>query len=89
MPTVKVGRSRQVVIPKEIWDKLRLEPGDYFEVRVAKTGILFIPKKLVDRDPWYWSEEGQRHINEALEDIEAGRIKEFSNVDDLIQDLES
>lgn len=89
MPTVKAGKSRQVVIPKGIWDDLQLQSGDYFEVKVAKGTITFIPKKLVERDPWYWSKEVQKSINEALDDIKAGRVKEFSNVDDLIKDLES
>lgn len=89
MPVVKVGKSRQVVIPKEIWDELQLRAGDYFEVIVKKGTIAFVPKKLVDRDEWYWSAEGQADIAEALEDIEVGRIKEFTSVDALIEELEA
>lgn len=30
--TVKLGVSRQVVIPKQLHDRLGLKPGDYLEV---------------------------------------------------------
>ncbi|OGF54021.1 MAG: hypothetical protein A2Z21_01085 [Candidatus Fraserbacteria bacterium RBG_16_55_9] len=74
MPVVKVMERRQVVIPKEIFDQLKLEIGDYLEAKVESGKIVYIPKQLVDRDPWYWSEEGQRRIGEALKDIEEGRV---------------
>lgn len=88
MPVVKVGRSRQVVIPKEIWDQLDLEAGDYFEVEVEEGRIVFIPKKLLSKEElWYWSKEGQAEINQALQEIKQGKAKEFDNVEDLIDDL--
>ncbi len=90
MPVVKAGRSRQVVIPKEIWDQLRLEPGDYFKVELEDDRIVFVPKKLVSRDElWYWSKEGQTEIRRALKDINEGKAKEFEGVDDLINELNS
>ena len=88
MPVVKVGRSRQVVIPKEIWDRLGLEAGDYFEVELEEGRIVFVPKKLVSKEElWYWSKEGQAEINQALREIKEGQAKEFDNVNDLIDDL--
>jgi AbrB family looped-hinge helix DNA binding protein len=44
---VKTGRSRQVVIPKQIWDKLNLQPGDYIQFQKQMGYIRLIPKKLV------------------------------------------
>jgi len=90
MPVVKVGQSRQVVIPKEIWDRLGLEAGDYFEVEIEEERIVFVPKKLVSKEElWYWSKEGQAEINQALREIKEGDAKEFDNVEDLIDDLNS
>jgi AbrB family looped-hinge helix DNA binding protein len=90
MPVVKVGRSRQVVIPKEIWDRLGLEPGDYFEVELEEGRIVFVPKKLMGREElWYWSKGGQAEMDRALREIEEGQAKEFDNVDDLIDDLKA
>jgi len=34
MPTVKLGASRQIVIPKHIHDALGLEAGDFLEVEI-------------------------------------------------------
>ncbi len=49
MPTVKLGPSRQVVIPKSIHDELDLAPGDYFDVAVANGKIILTPKALIDK----------------------------------------
>lgn len=89
MSVVKVMKRRQVVIPKELFDKLDLEVGDYLEVRLDGDNLVYVPKKLVDRDEWYASAEGQKIIAAALEDIKEGRSKEFEHVDDLIEELDS
>lgn len=60
---VKVGTSRQVVIPKPIHDQLRLAPGDFLEVELHAGKVVFTPKTLVDRG-----------IEEGLEDIRKGRV---------------
>ena len=63
MPVVKVMKGRQVVIPKELFEELDLEEGDYLEARIKKGQLVYAPQKLIDRD-----------IAEALKDIEAGRV---------------
>ncbi len=88
MPVVKVMGRRQVVIPKEIFEQLGLEIGDYLEAKVEDGKLVYIPKQLVDRDPWYWSPEGQKRIQEALEDIEAGRtLGPFGTAEEAIDAL--
>ena len=52
MPTVKLGASRQIVIPKKLYDVLGLTTGDYLEVELYKGNCLLItPKELVDKHP--------------------------------------
>lgn len=51
MPAVKIGASRQVVIPKRIYDQLGLAPGDYLEVELHDGRLTFTPKTLVDKPP--------------------------------------
>lgn len=63
MPTVKLGRSRQVVIPKKIHDALELKPGDLLDVALKGNKVVFTPKALVDK-----------RLAEALADIRAGRV---------------
>jgi AbrB family looped-hinge helix DNA binding protein len=66
-PTVKIGTSRQVVIPKKIHDRLGLAPGDYLQVELEGTRVVFTPKTLLDKDI------GAR-LAEALEDVRHGRV---------------
>lgn len=49
MDTVKLGVSRQVVIPKKIHDQLGLTAGDFLEVRLDGDRIILTPKALVDK----------------------------------------
>lgn len=68
-PAVKVGVSRQIVIPKRLYEVLGLAPGDYLEVERYKTNQLLItPKELVDKHPAI-----TRHLEEAEEDVRKGR----------------
>lgn len=50
MSVVKLGTSRQVVIPKKLHDELELAPGDYLDVTLEHGRLVFTPKRLVDRD---------------------------------------
>jgi hypothetical protein len=48
-----------------------------------------IPKKLVDKSQaYFWTKRWQKGEKEAAEDIEAGRVKTFASVDELIKDLD-
>jgi AbrB family looped-hinge helix DNA binding protein len=49
MPVVKVRPRRQVTIPKEIFNKLHLEEGDFIEAKAEDQKIVLIPKKLVTK----------------------------------------
>lgn len=67
MAAVKLGVSRQVVIPKKIFDELGLAPGDYLEVDVQKGKVVMTPKVLVEK-------EVERRLAEGLEDIKKGHV---------------
>ncbi|MBI4382293.1 MAG: AbrB/MazE/SpoVT family DNA-binding domain-containing protein [candidate division NC10 bacterium] len=66
MPAVKIGVSRQVVIPKNVHDQLGLAPGDYLEVEVRAGKVVLTPKTLVDK-------RIEKRLAEALEDFRKGR----------------
>ena len=77
MPTVKIGASRQVVIPKKIHDQLGLAPGDYLEVEIQQGKVVFTPKTLIDK-----------HLEEGLKDYENGRfIGPFDTAESAVQAL--
>lgn len=77
MPAVKIGVSRQVVIPKKIHDKLGLAPGDYLEVELRGNRVILTPKMLIEKG-----------LAEGLEDIKEGRVHgPFRSVKEMLRSL--
>ena len=84
MPTIKVGKRRQFVLPVEICNEVKISEGDYLYVSVREGEIVMKPKELIDRDiTAYWkerieneegvlefSEEGKKRLEVALRDEE-------------------
>lgn len=90
MPIVKSGEGRQVTIPKEVWNSLKLQSRELFEIVEENGCIVLVPKKDLDEDQRaFWSEECQKGITKGLKEIEEGKSKRFDNVEDLIKDLSS
>jgi len=85
----RVTRNGQITLPAIVRRTLRVEEGDYIEVRVAGESIILTPKKLVDASQaYFWAPEWQEGEREASADIAAGRTYEAADVDDLIAQLE-
>jgi len=51
MPIVKVGPKHQVTIPKEVFDKLHLKPGDFLEVNAQGGKVVMIPRQFTAKAP--------------------------------------
>ncbi len=49
MTAVKIGASRQIIIPKKAFEALGLAGGDYLDVIVKDGSLLMSPKTLVDK----------------------------------------
>lgn len=74
---VKLGASRQVVIPKRIHDRLGLRAGDYLEVELRDDAVVMTPKALVEK-----------RLAEALEDVRRGRVwGPFRTAKDMVRSL--
>ncbi|MBE0478872.1 AbrB/MazE/SpoVT family DNA-binding domain-containing protein [Candidatus Aerophobetes bacterium] len=54
------------------------------EVRVASHVGLIDPHQA-----WWWSEEWQKREREAEKDMQEGKLKTFSTIEDLVKDLQS
>ena len=77
MPVVKIGVSRQVVIPKKLHQKLGLVSGDYLEVEIKGRQIVLTPKTLIEKD-----------VAKSLEDFKNKRtIGPFKTAKDAIRAL--
>jgi AbrB family looped-hinge helix DNA binding protein len=90
MPLTKIGPKHQVTIPREVFNKLRLEVGDYLDVEATEEGILMVPKKLVPKDEaWFHTKKWQEKEGEADAAIAQGQLSEpFATVDALMEHLE-
>jgi antitoxin PrlF len=85
---IKVTRNGQVTLPANVRRRLRVQEGDYMEVRVTEDSIILTPKILIDKSQeYFWTPEWQAAEREASADIAKGRVQEFDNVDDLIASL--
>lgn len=81
MPIVKIGVSRQVVIPKKIHDELGLAPGDYLEVERRGDKVVLTPKTLVDK-------RIEQRLAESFEDYRKGRVYgPFSSAEEAVRAL--
>jgi len=89
MPAVKIGPKHQVTIPKEVFDSLRLEAGDFLDARVIDNSIVLVPQKLVDKDQeWFWTKEWQAKERGADEAIAKGEVAgPFSKASDALKAL--
>jgi len=77
MAAVKVGISRQVIIPKKFYDELGLTPGDYLEVEREGEKLVLTPKTLIEK-----------RLAEGLEDIKQGSVHgPFDSAREAIQFL--
>ena len=89
MAAVKIGPKHQVTIPKEVFDALHLEVGDFLDTQVKDNAIVLIPKKLVAKDQeWFWTKEWQAKEREADEAIAKGEVSgPFSKASDALKAL--
>ncbi|WP_347488919.1 AbrB/MazE/SpoVT family DNA-binding domain-containing protein [Desulfoscipio sp. XC116] len=66
-----------------------LNDGDIFQVQIEDGKVILIPMKLIPADQtWFWTSEWQKGEKEAEEDVVAGKVKSFENVEDLLKDLD-
>lgn len=90
MPLTKVTRNGQVTLPAEMRRQVGIEEGDLIELQVVGDHLILTPKKLIDKSQaYFWTHEWQAAEREAQADIDAGRVKEFASIDELLKALRS
>ncbi|MFA9404833.1 MAG: AbrB/MazE/SpoVT family DNA-binding domain-containing protein [Anaerolineales bacterium] len=86
----KITRNGQITLPVAVRRAANLEEGDLIAVVVEGDTIRLSPQKLIDKSQaYFWSDDWQKGEYEASEDIDAGRIQEFEDVDALVDALEA
>jgi AbrB family looped-hinge helix DNA binding protein len=90
MAVTKIGPKHQVTIPKDVFERLSLEVGEYLDGAVKENQILMVPKKLIPKDQtWFSTPEWQKKEQEADEAIARGEVSgPFSSIEALKAHLE-
>lgn len=80
----------QITLPKGVRDLLNLEDGDNLIFVVNDDGQIIVQRQQVipPDQAWFWNERWQRMEREAQEDIDAGRVHRYANVDEAIVALQ-
>ena len=84
MPIGKIGQRRQVVIPKDIFEALGLQTGDFVEVTQVKRTVVIKPKKIVDADDVLTPEE-EAIVRKGEAQLRRG---EYVTLEDLEHDMD-
>ena len=89
MSTTRIGPKHQITIPKDIFEALNLEVGDFLEAGIEDNTIVLVPQKLIPKDQaWFWTKEWQKGEREADEAIRKGDLMgPFSNIKDALKAL--
>ena len=86
---VKVRKKAQVTLPLAVRRRLNIEEGDFLDIQVKGSEIIMKAKKLIDKDQaWFWTKRWQEGERDVDEDIEAGRVYDFPDMDSAIAFLD-
>lgn len=86
---IKVREKGQITLPLYMREKLSMKKGDLILAKIVNNTVVLIPQETVDKDQaWFWQERWQKLEAEAESDIQMGRVKTFSSVEDLYDEIE-
>lgn len=88
---VAVQQRGVITLPAEIRRRLQLDvPGAQVRVVLRDDGVVELHPELpiAAEQVWFWTERWQRREREADEDVAAGRVTTYADVEDLIADLD-
>jgi len=73
----RIGQRRQVVIPKRVFDALKLRAGDFVEVSAEGGRLQMRPKRLVDIGDEALTASESAQVLRGEAEIKAGRSKSW------------
>jgi len=78
----RIGQRRQVVIPKRVFDALKLRAGDFVEVSAEGGRLQMRPKRLVDIGDDALSASDAVKVRRGESEIKAGHSQSWRTVKD-------
>ena len=78
-PVGRVGQRRQVIIPRELFDKLRMQEGDFVAFSIKENAVVVKPKRIVDPGDVLTPAE-EKKVRQALRQVKAGKTRPWADV---------
>ena len=75
----RVGRRRQVVIPRDILETLKLQAGDFVAFTEKRDGVLITPSRRIDPDDTLAPEEA-KIVRRGVAQLKRGESKPWRAV---------
>ncbi len=75
----RVGQRRQVVIPREMLETLKLQEGDFVAFSKHANGVLIRPKRVVDPDDVLTPAEANK-VRQALQQVRQRKMKPLAQI---------
>lgn len=88
---VTVQKRGVISLPPDVRKRHHLDqPGAQVELAERDDGVIELrPQVAVPADQrWFWTDRWQAMEHEADADVEAGRVERFSDVEELLADLD-
>lgn len=89
---VQQVQKRMLLSITSVARQIGLKEGDYVKIEVDKQNkeLKISPVDWHEKDQsYFWTEAWQKKMQKSMEDLEEGRVKAYSNMDDLIKELEN
>jgi len=88
MSAIRVKNKAQITLPVRVRKALGIKEGDYLNVTLEGGRVILTPQVMLDKLPeGQLSAEGLRMVEEAREDVRAGRVSVFDDMESLIGEL--
>jgi AbrB family looped-hinge helix DNA binding protein len=88
LSAVRVKDKAQITLPVRVRKALGIKEGDYLNVSLEGGRVILTPQVMLDKLPeGQLSAEGLRMLEEAQEDVRAGRVTRFDDMDEAIAAL--
>jgi AbrB family looped-hinge helix DNA binding protein len=76
----RIGQRRQIVIPKRVFEALKLQPGDFLEVSAEGGRLHMLPKRLVDIREENLAPDEAEKVRRGEAEIKAGQSRSWRTV---------
>lgn len=81
-------QKRMLISLAQIAKKIHIQEGDYVVLEERDGGVLIRPVSWHDKSQeYFWTDEWQEKMRRSAEALSEGKVKTFTNAEDLLKEL--